>query len=99
MASGNPSKSNSNHFLPSDKISRVFKKKIDSDTIKGIQSFAEKMVQDIINRSTLLAQHADSDVIDALEICTVIDKNFDETFGIKADIPEIKTPLDEHVEK
>lgn len=96
---GNGSSNKNTHFLVHEKVNKYCKKKIDQEAIKCVQSMAEKMVQDIITRATLLAQHADTDIIDAAEICNVIDKNFDATFGIKATIPESKTPLDSYTEK
>lgn len=98
MAQSSSSKNN-NHFLPADKLVKACKRKIDSDAIKGIQGLAEKMVQDIITRSALLAQHAEGDVIDAAEVCNIIESNFDASFGIKANLFENKQPLDSHTEK
>ncbi|ORD94072.1 hypothetical protein ECANGB1_1165 [Enterospora canceri] len=90
---------NGGHFIPSEKLSKMSKKKLEQDVIKGVQSFADKMVQDIITRATLLAKHNDTDVIDSPEVCSVIEKNFDRTFGIKATIPERNNPSDKHIEK
>lgn len=94
-----PSHNKNNHFLPADKISRLFKRKINPEQCKLMQQFIEKITSDIITRSALLAKHADSDVIDATEVCAVIDKNFDATFGIKTAIPETRQPIDSHTEK
>ena len=91
--------SKNNHLLPADKLLKIAKKRIDNETISGIQKFAEKIIQDIITRSTLLAKHAGTDIIDTAEICNVIEKNFDNTFGIKGIIPESNLPLDTHIEK
>ncbi|KAL6122610.1 hypothetical protein NUSPORA_00280 [Nucleospora cyclopteri] len=87
------------HFLPTEKILKAAKRKMEPDAVKGVQSFAEKMVQDIITRSTLLCNHSESDVIDAAEICNVIEKNFDHTFGIRSIIAHKNRPKDSHTEK
>lgn len=87
------------HFLPPDKLQKATGKKIDQDVVKNIQAYAEKIITDIINRSTLLARHCERDTIDASEISVVVEKDFDYSFGLRSILEEAGTPSNEHVER
>lgn len=88
-----------NHFLPSDKIQKASGKKLDPEVIKSTQSYAEKILIDIINRSALLSKHNDSDVIDVSEISVVVEKDFDFSFGLRNILEEQNGPANEHIER
>lgn len=88
-----------NHFLPQEKLSKYTNKKIDFEVVKNLQSFSEKVLTDILNRSALLARHADKDIIDAEEISIVIEKDFDYSFGHRSIFPDRQMPTNEHIER
>lgn len=87
------------HFLLPENLLRLTNKKIDFDVIKNTQSFSEKVLTDIINRSALLSRHADSDVIDVNEIMFVVEKDFDYSFGLRNIMKESALPTNEHIER
>ncbi|ELA41594.1 uncharacterized protein VICG_01342 [Vittaforma corneae ATCC 50505] len=88
-----------NHFLSSEKLQKITGKKAEHDVVKGIQSYAEKIITDIINRSALLSRHYEKDVIDASEISVVAEKDFGCSFGLRSILQEANAPTNEHVEK
>ena len=81
-----------NHFLSSEKLQKITGKKIEQDVVKSIQSYAEKIATDIINRSALLTRHYEKDVIDASEISVVVEKDFDYSFGLRTILEEANGP-------
>lgn len=87
------------HFLPADNLLKVTKKKMDNDVIKNTQSYAEKVITDIINRSALLARHVGKDIIEPTEISIVVEKDFDFSFGLRAIFEEANQPVPEHIER
>lgn len=87
------------HFLSPEKLQKIAGRKIEYDVAKGIQSYAEKIITDIINRSTLLSRHYEKDIIDASEISVVVEKDFDYSFGLRNILEETNTPTNEHIEK
>lgn len=88
-----------NHFLPINNLLRVTNKRMDNDVARNTQSYAEKIITDIVNRSALLARHADKDVIDASEISIVVEKDFDYSFGLRSIFEETGLPTNEHIER
>lgn len=88
-----------NHFLPSDKLQKASKRKIEPDVIKSVQNYAEKILTDIINRSSLLSKHNGKDLIDASDISVVIEKDFDYSLGLRAILEEQNLPTNEHTER
>ena len=87
------------HFLPQEKLTKATNKKMDYEVVKNMQGFSEKIITDIINRSALLARHADQDIIDVNEISIIIEKDFDYSFGSRTILPDRKTPSNEHIER
>lgn len=88
-----------NHFLPQENLQKVSKTKLDPEVVKCIQSYAEKVITDIINRSSLLTRHADRDMIDATDISVIVEKDFDFSFGLRSLLEETTLPSNEHIEK
>ncbi|ORD98026.1 hypothetical protein HERIO_125 [Hepatospora eriocheir] len=87
------------HFLPAEKLIKLNKKRIELDGIKGIQSFAEKIVTDIINRGSILSKHMGTDIIDSSEISKIIELNYDYTFGLREITGEEDRPAENYIEK
>lgn len=90
---------NDTHFLPADKLLKVTNKKMDNDVIKNTQSYAEKVIADIINRAALLTRHVEKEFIDASEISVVVEKDFDYSFGLRSIFSEANTPAEEHIDR
>ena len=88
-----------NHFLPQENLQKISKTKIDPEVVKCIQSYAEKVITDIINRSSLLTRHAERDMIDATDISVIVEKDFDFSFGLRNLLEESTLPTNEHIEK
>jgi hypothetical protein len=87
------------HFLPQDNLQKLSKTKIDPDVVKSMQGYAEKVITDLINRSSLLARHANKEIIDADELMIIVEKDFDYSFGNRSTMEEPNLPTDEHIEK
>jgi len=87
------------HFLPQEKLVKLTNKRIDTEAVRNIQTFTEKIITDIINRSALLARHNNNTVIGAKEISIIIEKDFDYSFGQRALLGEKNLPSSEHVDR
>ena len=72
---------------------------MDPEVVKCMQNYAEKVITDIINRSSLLTRHTEKDVIDAAEISIIVEKDFDFSFGLRTLLEETVLPTNEHIEK
>ena len=99
LTNSTPKMNSDSHFLPPENLVKVTNKKIDFDVIKNTQSYSEKVITDIINRSALLVRHADSDTIDVAEISIIVEKDFDYSFGLRNILVEKNLPSNEHVER
>lgn len=88
-----------NHFLCPKKFLKVVNKKMDKEVIKNMQLLTEKFLSDIINRSALLCKHKGKEAIDNSDICFVIEKDFDYSFGAREIQESGKLPSNEHVER
>jgi len=91
--------SEDSHFLPADNLLKITNKKMDNEVIRNTQSYAEKVITDIINRSALLSRHVDKDVIEPTEISIVVEKDFDFSFGLRNIFEETNQPTGEHIER
>lgn len=88
-----------NHFLCPKKLVKLLNKKMDRDVIKNTQLLTEKFLSDIISRSALLCKHKGRDIIDNSDICFVIEKYFDYSFGGREIQGNTRLPANEHVER
>ncbi|KAI5168392.1 hypothetical protein PAEPH01_0089 [Pancytospora epiphaga] len=86
------------HFIPAEKLAKHSKCKMDYDVTKNIQAFSEKILTDIINRSAIMTIFMGSDKITANEIAFVIEKDYDETFGIRSILKAKRQATEEHIE-
>jgi hypothetical protein len=84
------------HFLIPERLMRLTEKKMDKDVVKNIQTFTDKILNDILNRAALLSRHIESDTVGAEEISIVIEKNFDYSFGQRILFPSSHLPTDKH---
>ncbi|KAI5149674.1 transcription initiation factor TFIID subunit 12 [Enteropsectra breve] len=91
--------STNNHFVIPEKLAKLAKRKIDHETMLNTQSFAEKIITDIVTRSALLAKHTQNNVIDIAEISLIVEKDFDYSFGTRVILPEKNLPTNDHIER
>merc|ERR1712131_112112 len=91
--------SKNQHFVPMDKLVRISKRKMEQEAVKGIQAISEKIVNDIISRASSLCKHMELDKIDAAEISSVINRNFDSSFGMKHAHYDRNRQSEHHLEK
>ncbi|KAI4291202.1 hypothetical protein PAPHI01_0476 [Pancytospora philotis] len=68
------------HFLSSEKLSGVTKRKIDPEVARSVQLFTEKIVADIVNRSSVVARFLGTNMITGSEVALVIERDYDYTF-------------------
>lgn len=92
-----------NHFVPKSKILRLIdqisKERVEKDVSRNIQNYAEKVVNDVINRSAMIAKHKQSDIITSDDILFTVEKEFDFSFGNRVIRNTRNQPLEEHKEK
>lgn len=87
------------HFLAPELLRKTTGKKMDMDVIRNMQGFSEKILSDILNRASLLTRHMGRDIMDVSEISTIVEKDFDYSFGMRTHIKERELPTPEHIEK
>ena len=88
-----------NHFFPQENLQKLSKTKMDPEVVKSMQSYAEKVITDIINRAGLLAKHGNKDVIGSEEIRIIVERDFDFSYGMRTVMDEPNLPTNEHTEK
>lgn len=92
-----------NHFTPKSKIlqliNQISTERLEKEVTKNIQNYAEKFVGDVVNRSSMIAKHKQSDIVTSDDILFTVEKEFDFSFGSRVIKSANNAPLEEHKEK